>query len=180
MKLILLYGSPAVGKLTVANEIALKTDFKVFHNHLTIDAVEPIFAFGSAPFWKLVHLFRIETVAEAARAGQNLIYTFCYAKDSDDEHVRLITKTVEENGGEISFVLLVAEKTEIEKRVLCESRKRYGKAKDTKMLREIWDRYDLFSPVPDRESLIVNNTNLSAELTAVKIIEHYDLREGRR
>lgn len=171
MKLILLYGSPAVGKLTVANEIARKTDYKVFHNHLTIDAIEPIFEFGTPSFWNLVHLFRIETVAEAARAGQNLIYTFCYAKDSDDEHVRLVTKTVEENGGEINFVLLVAEKSEIEKRVLAESRKQYGKAKDLKTLREIWEKYDLFSSVPGRESLIIDNTNLSAEETAAKIIE---------
>jgi broad-specificity NMP kinase len=177
MKLILIYGSPAVGKLTVANEIARKTDFKVFHNHLTIDAVEPIFEFGTAPFWKLVHLFRIETVAQAARSGCNLIYTFCYAKDSDDEHVRLVTEAVESNGGEIRFVLLVAEKSEIEKRVSAESRKRYGKAKNTAILHEIWNKYDLFSPVPERESLIINNTNLSAEETAEKIIDYYNLRE---
>lgn len=86
MKLILIYGSPTVGKLTVANKIVKQTDFKVFHNHLTIDAVAPVFEFGNAPFWKLVHRFRIQTIAEAARQKQNLIYTFCYAKDSDDAH----------------------------------------------------------------------------------------------
>jgi hypothetical protein len=175
MKLILLYGSPAVGKLTVANEIARKTDFKVFHNHLTIDAVEPIFDFGTESFWKLVHSFRVETVAEAARVGQNLIYTFCYAKDSDDAHVRLVTETVEENGGEICFVLLVCEKSEIEKRVMEESRRKYGKANNLKILHEIWGKYDLFSPVPERESLIIDNRNLSPEATARKIIEHFNL-----
>ena len=175
MKLILLYGSPAVGKLTVANEIARKTDFKVFHNHLTINAIEPIFDFGTLPFWKLVHLFRVETVAEAARVGQNLIYTFCYAKHSDDAHVRLITEAVEENGGEIHFVLLVCEKAEIEKRVTKKSRRKYGKANNLNILHEMWEKYDLFSPVPERESLIIDNTNLSAEQTARKIIEHFDL-----
>ena len=50
MKLIFIYGSPAVGKLTVAQEIAEQTDFKVFHNHLTIDAVTPVFEFGTVPF----------------------------------------------------------------------------------------------------------------------------------
>jgi len=180
MKLILLYGSPAVGKLTVANEIARKTDFKVFHNHLTIDAVEPIFDFGTESFWKLVHSFRVETVAEAARVGQNLIYTFCYAKDSDDAHVRLITETIEENGGEICFVLLVCEKSEIEKRVNEESRKEYGKVNNTTILRELWDKYDLFSPVPERESLIIDNTNLSPKATARKTIEHFNLAEDLR
>lgn len=179
MKLILIYGSPAVGKLTTANEIAARTDFKVFHNHLTIGAVQPVFDFGTSSFWKLVHLFRIETIAEAARAGQNLIYTFCYAKDSDDAHVAEVTKTVEENGGEICFVLLVSEKDMIEKRVLEESRKNYGKINNLKILREIWEKNELFSPVPNRESLVIDNTNLSAETVAGQIIEHYNLAKNK-
>ena len=122
-----------------------------------------------------MHSFRIQTVAEAARAGQNLIYTFCYAKDSDDEHVRLIAKTVEENGGEILFTLLVAEKAEIEKRVSAKSRRRYGKLKNLEMLRGIWEKHELFSPVPEHESLIVDNTNLSATETAEKIIDYFKL-----
>ncbi len=43
MTFVLLYGPPAVGKLTVANELAKLTDFKVFHNHLSIDLVEAVF-----------------------------------------------------------------------------------------------------------------------------------------
>jgi replication-associated recombination protein RarA len=39
MKLILLYGPPAVGKLTIAKEIARLTGFKLFHAHLTSDLV---------------------------------------------------------------------------------------------------------------------------------------------
>ncbi|HLM00465.1 MAG TPA: hypothetical protein VK400_05375, partial [Pyrinomonadaceae bacterium] len=115
MKLVFIYGSPAVGKLTVANEIARKTGFKVFHNHLSIDCIEPIFEFGSASFGKLIDLIRVETVREAARVGQNLIYTFCYAKDLDDAHVERITRAVAENGGEICFVLLRAEREELNK-----------------------------------------------------------------
>lgn len=173
MKLILIYGSPAVGKLTVSNEIAKRTDFKVFHNHLTIDAVKPIFDFGTESFWRLVHLMRVETVAEAVRAGQNLIYTFCYAKDSDDAHVALITKTVEENGGEIKFVLLTADKSVIEKRVIEESRKKYGKIADVELLHQMWEKHELFAPVPERESVVIDNTNLSAAATAQIIIERF-------
>lgn len=176
MKLILIYGSPAVGKLTVANEIAKRTDFKVFHNHLTIDAVAPVFEFGTEPFWKLVHHFRIETIAEAARHKQNLIYTFCYAKDLDDAHVAEVTKTVEENGGEICFVLLTAEKCAIEKRLLEESRLNYSKMKDIELLNKTWNENELFSPVPERTSLIIDNTNISAENTAKIIIRHFKLQ----
>jgi len=175
MKLIFLYGSPAVGKLTVANEIAKHTDFKVFHNHLSIDCIEPIFEFGSKSFFKLIDLIRVETVTEAARVGQNLVYTFCYAKDLDDAHVEKITRAVEENGGEICFVLLKAERSELDKRVVEESRKRMGKAKTVEMMDYFHTTYDLCSPVPERESLIIDNTNLSAEDAARQIIKHFGL-----
>ncbi|HMS43002.1 MAG TPA: hypothetical protein PKE69_22425 [Pyrinomonadaceae bacterium] len=178
MKLILIYGSPAVGKLTTANEIAKLTDFKVFHNHLTISAVKPVFEFGTAPFWKLVHNFRVETIAEAARENVNLIYTFCYAKTEDDEHIEEIARVVEENGGEICFVLLVAEKSLIERRVLEESRKKYEKVGSLEGLLKMWEKYELFLPVTNRESLIIDNSNLSAELSAQKIIEHFNLEKA--
>jgi len=177
MKLLFIYGSPAVGKLTVANEIAERTDFKVFHNHLSIDCIEPIFEFGSLSFGKLINLIRFETVAEAARVGQNLIYTFCYAKDLDDKHVQKIVQAVEENGGEICFVLLTADKSELEKRVLDESRRKYGKAKTVEMMRYFFDTYDLFSPVPERESLCIDNTSISAEAVAEQIIEYFGLQK---
>lgn len=80
MKLIFIYGAPAVGKLTVARELEKQTGFKVFHNHLTIDAIEPVFDFGTKSFWKLVHRIRLETISEAALENVNLIFTFCYAK----------------------------------------------------------------------------------------------------
>ncbi|HEY8560001.1 MAG TPA: hypothetical protein VIL74_06465 [Pyrinomonadaceae bacterium] len=179
MKLIFLYGSPAVGKLTVANEIAARTGFKVFHNHLSIDAVEPIFEFGSKPFSRLVNLIRFETVREAARADVDLVYTFCYAKDADDAHVRQITQIVEENGGEVCFVLLKADREELNKRVTEESRRRTGKAKTVEMMDFFHETYDLFSPVPDRESLIIDNTNLPAAGAAEQIIAHFDLAKKR-
>ncbi|HEX8734901.1 MAG TPA: RNase adapter RapZ [Pyrinomonadaceae bacterium] len=177
MKLVFIYGSPAVGKLTVANEIAKLTDFKVFHNHLSIDAIEPIFEFGSPSFGKLIDLIRVETVREAARVRQNLIYTFCYAKDLDDAHVERITRAVEENGGEVCFVLLRADRDALDKRVVEESRRRMGKAKTVEMMDFFHETYDLLSPVPDRESLIIDNTHLSAENAAERIIAHFNLQQ---
>ncbi len=173
MKLIFLYGAPAVGKLTVAQELAKLTGFRVFHNHLTIDCIEPVFDFGTPSFSRLINLIRLETVAEAARAHVNLIFTYCYAKDFDDAHVAEFAKTIEANGGEICFVLLTCERGELERRVLEESRKQYSKAQNTEILGEILGKYDLSSPVPQRESLLIDNTNLSAAETAQKIVEHF-------
>lgn len=158
MKLIFLYGAPAIGKLTVARELAGLTGFKVFHNHLSIDCIEPVFDFGTPSFFKLIELIRVATVAEAALENVNLIYTFCYAKDFDDPHVAKIVESVEASGGEVCFVLLTCERSELEKRVLEESRKQYGKANNLKILDEILGKYDLSSPVSGRESLQIDNT----------------------
>lgn len=173
MKLIFIYGSPAAGKLTVANEIAKRTDFKVFHNHLSIDCVEPIFEFGSPPFGRLINLIRFAVVEEAAREGQNLIYTFCYAKDLDDEHVAAITGRVEKHGGKVCFVQLVCDKQVLKERVIEESRKLHGKASRPEQMDYYFRTYDLFSPVPGRESLRIDNTELPAEDAAQQIIDHY-------
>lgn len=177
MKLLFIYGSPAVGKLTVASEIAKLTDFKVFHNHLSIDCVKPIFEFGTESFRKLIEIIRRETIAEAAKQNVNLIYTFCYAKEIDDYHVTEIIKIVEENGGEVCFVLLKAEKDELQKRVSQDSRKKLEKIKTVTMLQYYFDTYELFTPVPDRESLVIDNTKLSPEEAAKQIIEHFQLTE---
>lgn len=175
MKLLFIYGSPAVGKLTVAHAIAALTGLRVFHNHLSIDAIMPVFDFGTKPFAKLIEMIRVETVAEAARENVDLIYTFCYAKDSDEPHVEKISRAVEENGGEVCFVLLKADREELNKRVIEESRRAAGKAKTVEMMDFFHETYDLTSPVPDRKSLIIDNTNLSAEQAARQIIAHFNL-----
>jgi shikimate kinase len=176
MKLLFLYGPPAAGKLTVANEIAERTGFRVFHNHLTIDAILPVFEFGSPSFGKLVSLIRAETIAEAARENVDLIYTFCYAKDSDDEHIARITLAVEDNGGEVCFVLLRCSVEELNNRVASQRRAEFKKIRDAETLGTILDNNDLFSTIPERESLVVDNTTLDAATAAELIIEHFGLK----
>ena len=39
MKLIIIFGPPAVGKMTVGYELAKITGLRLFHNHMTIDLV---------------------------------------------------------------------------------------------------------------------------------------------
>ena len=43
MKLVLLIGSGAVGKMTVGQELAKITGLKLFHNHMTIEPVLELF-----------------------------------------------------------------------------------------------------------------------------------------
>lgn len=56
MKLLFLYGPPAVGKFTVAKEWAALTGFKFLHNHLTIDLVTSVFEPRSDPYFYLLRV----------------------------------------------------------------------------------------------------------------------------
>jgi len=58
MELVVVFGPPAVGKMTVGREICLLTGFKLFHNHMTIEPVLDIFPYGSPQFSRLVSEFR--------------------------------------------------------------------------------------------------------------------------
>ena len=84
MKLIIIHGPPAAGKLTIANAIAERSTFKVFHNHMTIDCAKPVFDFGTPAFWRIVLELRLKVIAEAAREKIDIVHTFCYAKGDDD------------------------------------------------------------------------------------------------
>lgn len=176
MKLLLLHGPPAAGKLTVANEIARRTGFKVFHNHLTIDCLTPIFDFGTPSFEKLIDSIRLDIIAEAVRVGQDMIYTFCYAKGGDDRHVAEVISRVEQHGGEFCPVLLVCDRDVLRERVVAESRKEHGKIGEPAHLDQLIEKYELFSPFPDRETLIIDNTDLPPEKVAEKIIDHFSLK----
>ncbi len=80
MKLIFLYGPPAVGKLTVALALSPLTGYKVFHNHLTIDLVSSVFEWGTPLFWNFVNRYRLELIEAAAKSNvPGLIFTFVYA-----------------------------------------------------------------------------------------------------
>lgn len=58
MKLVIIFGPQAVGKMTVGQELSKITGLKLFHNHMTIDLVTSLFDFGSEQATKLIKQFR--------------------------------------------------------------------------------------------------------------------------
>ncbi|HMQ02760.1 MAG TPA: AAA family ATPase [Pyrinomonadaceae bacterium] len=175
MKLIIIYGAPAVGKLTVAAEVARRTGFKLFHNHVSIDCVRPVFEFGTPPFLRLIESIRFATIGEAAREGVDLIHTFVYARGEDDDHFRKLIASAEDNGGEAHLVLLTCEPNELKERIGNESRVKIGKLSDPDSVDWSLSRYDLRSPFPDRPSLELDTTDLEPDAAATRIIDHFAL-----
>ncbi len=178
MRLVFIYGPPAVGKLTVAEALAARTGYKVFHNHLTVDLAHAFFEFGSEPFGRYVTHLGVAAFETAAREGvPGVIFTFVSALGSDDEFVQNVQRIVEAHDGKVHFVQLTCDRALLEKRVLAESRQKFRKIKDIALLRDILDRHELFQPIPFVDNLSIDTTVVSPDGAAQHIAAHYSLNE---
>jgi len=77
MTLVVIFGPPAVGKMTVGMELERRTGLRLFHNHMAVDPVLQFFPFGSPAYSKLVSEFRRRIFEEVA-AGDlpGLIFSY--------------------------------------------------------------------------------------------------------
>jgi len=178
MKLILLYGPPAVGKLTIAKEIARLTGFKVFHAHLTVDLVTSIFPRGAPAYLQLVWDIRFAVFAAAARANINgLIFTTVYGRDREPFIARCV-EVVKSFGGEVCFVHLYCHAETLRQRVVREDRKQYGKITSVELLNETLRSREpqaLFEAATLWENLSLNTDVLGPVEAAQQVISHYCL-----
>lgn len=84
MNFVIIFGPPAVGKMTVGLELEKLTGIKLFHNHASIELVLNFFDFGTPPFKRLVDNFRRDIFEEVANSDlRGLIFTFVWGLDSD-------------------------------------------------------------------------------------------------
>ena len=178
MKLVFIYGPPAVGKLTVARELGRITSYRVFDNHLSFDCVLPVFDFGTPSFGKLVKTIRLAVLDEAAREDVNVIFTFVYAYPDDTSYVEDICGAVEPHGGEVCFVQLTCDRAEQDRRVERVERHERAKIRTVEHLRAVHEIDDLFTPVTGRDSLRIDNTTLPAAEVAAQIAAHYGLMQS--
>lgn len=119
MKFVIIFGPPAVGKMTVGFELAKLTGLKLFHNHMTIDLVTNFFPHGTTQFNRLNDEFRRRIFEEAAGSDlPGLIFTFVWAIDleKEREYIETFCEIFRRENAEIYFVELEADLKERLKR----------------------------------------------------------------
>jgi hypothetical protein len=174
--LLFLYGPPAVGKLTVAKEVAKRRPFRILHNHLTIDPVAEILEFGTPRFWDVVGRFREDLVASASKEGVDVVYTYVFAL-GDEPHVARVVEGFEAHGGQVMFVQLLASPSELARRVAMSDRKEHRKLADASELQRLLKAYDLYTPIPGRSSLSIDVAALPPAEVADLIVKHLERSE---
>ena len=85
MRLLVIFGPPSVGKMTVGRAVTRLGDFRMFHNHAVLEPLLEVFAYGTPPFMRLLGEFRRRVISEAAGSGTNLLLTFVWALELEDD-----------------------------------------------------------------------------------------------
>jgi hypothetical protein len=109
-ELLLLFGPPAVGKMTVGQELAKVTDYRLLHNHRVIDLLTDYFEFASGSFTRVARTFLDVFFEEAAASGLRVIFTMGWRFD-EPENAEMVAgwmRPFVERGGRVSFVELRA------------------------------------------------------------------------
>ena len=87
MKFVLIVGPQAVGKMTVGQALAARTNLKLFHNHETIERVRPLLPLDNNG-WTLIQELRESVFRYFARSGQaGMIYTGLWYFDQPWDHL---------------------------------------------------------------------------------------------
>ena len=148
MKLLLLYGRPAVGKLSVAREVAALTGGRLFHNHLTVNLALSVFAFGSPGFVEVREQVWMAVFRRALKDRVPLlIFTFNPEDSVPQRFIDTLFAEVAAAGGDVIPVELTASEAVIEARIESASRRREGKLLDLRTYRELWDKGAFETPV---------------------------------
>jgi 8-oxo-dGTP pyrophosphatase MutT (NUDIX family) len=111
VNLILLFGPPAVGKMTVGQELAELTGYRLLHNHMTIDLALAFFDFGTPDFNRLVPDLRRTIVRAAAKSDlAGLIFTFVWNFEAPEDQAFLdeLRAVNDQEGGQTLYAELQA------------------------------------------------------------------------
>jgi hypothetical protein len=178
----MILGPTAVGKMTVGQELAKLTGFKLLYNHMVVDLVTEFFPFGTPAFHRLARNFTNELLDAAAETGIDLIlshalvFSVPHARELIDE----FSAPFVERGGDVFYAELVAPLEHRLQRNETENRRRHKKLDwaTPHRLREIdawgaWNSAGDFS-YPDRH-ILIDNTDIAAADAARMIQQRFAL-----
>ena len=179
MKLVLIVGSGAVGKMTVGQELMKITGLRLFHNHMMIEPTLEIFgSFDGRVIFRLREVI-FEEFLQSDNSG--MIFTCMWAFDmpSDLEYIMHVASKFDE----VYCVELIAdqavrlERNKTENRLRNKASKRDVVASDMRVLREDANHRLVSQPgeIPFENYLRIDNTYLAPDDVAKMIKEKFSL-----
>lgn len=183
MKLLLLFGDAAVGKMTVGQELAKMTGLRLFHNHMTIEPVLELFGdFNRSAITRIREVI-FEEFAASDRYG--MICTFMWALDVPHEwdYVAHVADLFTRQGAEVYYAELVApqevrlQRNRTENRLRHKPSKRDLEASERRLLADdSAHRFvSLDGEIPFENYIKIDNSEISAREAAERIRARFGL-----
>lgn len=186
LKFVLIIGPQAVGKMTIGQELAKITDYKLLYNHMTIEIVRKIFDYDKETFLRMNSIIRYEIFKEFAKSNEKgIIFTGCFDFANDFEEEKQETDRWMSLFEESYVIELEASLEERLKRNKTDNRLEHKASKRNLE----WSENDLIKSMTKhkfnselgegekifRNYIKINNENLSAKEVATIIKERYNL-----
>lgn len=183
MKLVILIGDAAVGKMTVGQALMKQTGLRLFHNHMMIEPVIDIFGSFNGHVTQQLREVIFREFAKSDNEG--MIFTFLWAFDmqSDWDYIAHVVDIFKEQGAEIYYVELVAsqeirlQRNETENRLLHKPSKRDLEASRARVLRDDanYRCESLPGEIPFENYIKIDNSFLAPDAVVAMIRERFAL-----
>jgi hypothetical protein len=174
--LVFLHGAPASGKYTIGRELAARTGFELYHNHLVVDEVLQHHAFGSPGFVTARdHAWRTHLATAARESHRRVIFTFNPENTVPQAFIDWLFATVPAAGGRLHSVGLKLSEAAIESRLDGEQRRGFRKLTDHTLYRQLRDAGAFSLPRIPRTDLVIDGEEHSAIEAATRIARHFHL-----
>ena len=174
MKLLLLLGNCAVGKMTVGQELCKITPFRLFHNHTAIEPVLEVFGTFHGPAIARVREVIFEEFAKTDNYGLIFTYMMAFDMQSDWDYIAHVKEIFGLDERDIYHVELVApqevrlQRNATENRLQNKASKRDIEASNARLVRDDQNHRceSLPGEIPFPNYLRLENTNISAAQAA--------------
>ncbi len=183
LPLVVIIGPPAVGKMTVGQELARLTGYKLLYNHMIIDLITEFFPYDSESFGRLAHDLRVRIITEFAGAGCGAVVTWGWLRNLalDVHSLDELAAIYARHGADTWFAELTASVETRVARNATENRHAHKKKLDWATEEYIRARDDEATAIahtpfayPERY-LLIDNTDVSAAVAAAMIRAHFGL-----
>jgi hypothetical protein len=183
MKLVVIFGAGAVGKMTVGQELAKRTALRLYHGHMDIEMVIEIFGERNPSAGIRIREVIFEEFAKTDLYG--MIFTFMWALDRPEEweYIGGLVDIFESKGADIYYVELVASQEIRLQRHVTENRLKHKASKrniewSTNLLLNEDKKFRLASndgEIPFENYIKIDNSDLSPQEVVDIIKEKFGL-----
>lgn len=181
MKLVLIIGDGAVGKMTVGQELTKITDLRLFHNHISIEPVLEVFGEINK---EVIHDIRESVFRNFAKSDKyGLIFTFIWDFECEEDwkyinHLIDIFKEAEVYCVELIAPLDVRlERNVTENRLKYKASKRDIEASNQRVIKYSTNHRveSLDGEIPFKNYIKINNSNIDPDVVAKMIKDKFNL-----